>query len=976
MWAAYNGRSYSQQGRPESEQTSSNVGIDGLAPHDDAVYNKPTPKIHSPIGIPEREDKESPPPHIDTLFRSSFQSDFNLLASPFKTSSLFSQFSFTSDSSSATSSLSPPVPGSPLQQQQSQLAREADDDDEEIDMSSMSDLGLIDESMAMLTTSSSPSSAAANNGASYGSVTGSNVAGHRHNGLTGGTTSPTNMAPSPASAAASQAGVSGLQSPPTLSTLGDLRGGGEHPYGEHPSRTLFVRNIHSSVDDEELRSLFSNCGTDLSLQIRSMYTQCKHRGFVMISYFDIRDAKTAMQNLQNKVVRGRKLDIHYSIPKDNPSEKDQNQGTLVVFNLDPSTTDEELMEIFGQYGEIKEIRATPNKKHHKFIEFFDVRHAEKAMKCLNKTEIKGKKIKIEPSRPGGGVRKNAQFMHHGHTGVGSPGLGLGPQPSQHLLALPSGRPGMEGLAEVGGVDGPDSSQPARGRSTSLPAFPVAASTTTAPENAGEEAWVYHFPPIGSLHSMGPLHPPPGIYAKRSSPPIPLGGEPIWNPNNGMTNPGMAGGQLPNGADSGPYPPNGMPRYYGALPPMYQLQQRFIPAPAPGSSWRPNTANPATSLPPQRQPSAYLAENRMPAMGGMGPGAMNGMNPMGAHVPMNGALLPGMPQSAGQNPHPHQHQVHPHPHPHAQSVSPVTPGASSSAQPAGPPILSPPTLTIATVASSVAPSASGSLSSPQSYAAHQGLAPPNKQQQQQPQQSGMLVPRGPRERGITYPPVGVKKAMSPAALPTPLSYRNAASQASSGGASDSNNGAGRKVGRARSDSIDEKDGDASQFSLDIQKVNDGRERRTTLMIKNIPNKYSQKMLLAAVDEHHRGKYDFFYLPIDFKNKCNVGYAFINFIDCLSIVPFYDEFHGKKWEKFNSEKVCAITYARIQGKNSLIGHFQNSSLMCEDRKCRPIIFHSEGPHQGEQEPFPVGNNIRMRRKDNERGKVNKDNDHNKS
>jgi hypothetical protein len=84
---------------------------------------------------------------------------------------------------------------------------------------------------------------------------------------------------------------------------------------------------------------------------------------------------------------------------------------------------------------------------------------------------------------------------------------------------------------------------------------------------------------------------------------------MWNPNSGMTNPGMAGGQLPNGADPGPYPPNGMPRYYGALPPMYQLQQRFIPAPAPGSSWRPNTANPATSLPPQRQPSAYLAENR-------------------------------------------------------------------------------------------------------------------------------------------------------------------------------------------------------------------------------------------------------------------------------------------------------------------------------------------------------------------------------
>jgi len=134
-----------------------------------------------------------------------------------------------------------------------------------------------------------------------------------------------------------------------------------------------------------------------------------------------------------------------------------------------------------------------------------------------------------------------------------------------------------------------------------------------------------------------------------------------------------------------------------------------------------------------------------------------------------------------------------------------------------------------------------------------------------------------------------------------------------------------------------------------------------MIKNIPNKYSQKMLLAAVDERHKGRYDFFYLPIDFKNKCNVGYAFINFIDTQSIPAFYTEFHGKKWEKFNSEKVCAITFARIQGKAALISHFQNSSLMCEDRKCRPIIFHSDGPHVGEQEPFPVGSNVRMRRKD---------------
>ncbi|KAJ0436030.1 putative mei2/Mei2-like RNA recognition, RNA-binding domain superfamily [Helianthus annuus] len=81
-----------------------------------------------------------------------------------------------------------------------------------------------------------------------------------------------------------------------------------------------------------------------------------------------------------------------------------------------------------------------------------------------------------------------------------------------------------------------------------------------------------------------------------------------------------------------------------------------------------------------------------------------------------------------------------------------------------------------------------------------------------------------------------------------------------------------------------------------------------MIKNIPNKYTSKMLLAAIDERHHGTYDFIYLPIDFKasdfpvfdvmNKCNVGYAFINMTEPPLIIPFYQAFNEKKWEKFNS------------------------------------------------------------------------------
>lgn len=42
----------------------------------------------------------------------------------------------------------------------------------------------------------------------------------------------------------------------------------------------------------------------------------------------------------------------------------------------------------------------------------------------------------------------------------------------------------------------------------------------------------------------------------------------------------------------------------------------------------------------------------------------------------------------------------------------------------------------------------------------------------------------------------------------------------------------------------------------------RDGRTTIMIKNIPNKYSLKLLSDEIDEKHADRYDFLYLPFDF------------------------------------------------------------------------------------------------------------------
>jgi hypothetical protein len=89
-----------------------------------------------------------------------------------------------------------------------------------------------------------------------------------------------------------------------------------------------------------------------------------------------------------------------------------------------------------------------------------------------------------------------------------------------------------------------------------------------------------------------------------------------------------------------------------------------------------------------------------------------------------------------------------------------------------------------------------------------------------------------------------------------------------------------------------------------------------------------------------KINFLYLPIDQFNSCNVGYAFVNFIHTKFILDFYKEFSGRKWDRFNSEKICELAYARIQGTTSLMDHFQHSltgqlrgRTLREEKKIRP-------------------------------------------
>ncbi|KDQ15279.1 hypothetical protein BOTBODRAFT_108855 [Botryobasidium botryosum FD-172 SS1] len=138
-----------------------------------------------------------------------------------------------------------------------------------------------------------------------------------------------------------------------------------------------------------------------------------------------------------------------------------------------------------------------------------------------------------------------------------------------------------------------------------------------------------------------------------------------------------------------------------------------------------------------------------------------------------------------------------------------------------------------------------------------------------------------------------------------------------------------------------------------------------MLKNVPNKMSDKDLIAFINKVCPRRIDFLYLRIDFANRCNVGYAFVNFITVEDLLLFCNARLGRKWNMFQSEKVLGMSYANFQGKEALVEKFRNSSVMNEKLEWRPKIFYSDGPNYGLPEPFPAPNNLLRQ----ERSRMNK-------
>lgn len=127
------------------------------------------------------------------------------------------------------------------------------------------------------------------------------------------------------------------------------------------------------------------------------------------------------------------------------------------------------------------------------------------------------------------------------------------------------------------------------------------------------------------------------------------------------------------------------------------------------------------------------------------------------------------------------------------------------------------------------------------------------------------------------------------------------------------------------------------------------KKTTVMLRNLPNNYTRSMVLNLLNqEGFKGKFDFLYLPIDFRSKAGLGYAFVNLVEPSFVPSFWKAFDGyTKWV-LPSSKVCQVSWSGPhQGQKAHVDRYRSSPIMhgSVPDEYKPIVLQ-----HGERIPFP--------------------------
>lgn len=121
----------------------------------------------------------------------------------------------------------------------------------------------------------------------------------------------------------------------------------------------------------------------------------------------------------------------------------------------------------------------------------------------------------------------------------------------------------------------------------------------------------------------------------------------------------------------------------------------------------------------------------------------------------------------------------------------------------------------------------------------------------------------------------------------------------------------------------------------------RSENTTVMVRNIPNRYNQRDLMADIhDLGFDGCFDFLYLPVDAKMMKNVGYGFVNFLEAAQAISFMEALQKHRFRRYKyCTKVASCSWAHLQGLSANLQHYERCAVRHAHLQLRrPVVLAS--------------------------------------
>ena len=114
---------------------------------------------------------------------------------------------------------------------------------------------------------------------------------------------------------------------------------------------------------------------------------------------------------------------------------------------------------------------------------------------------------------------------------------------------------------------------------------------------------------------------------------------------------------------------------------------------------------------------------------------------------------------------------------------------------------------------------------------------------------------------------------------------------------------------------------NSFEISLEKIKNSEDKRTSIILKNIPNTLNKENLNKLL--HGVGNINYLYLPFDKITKKNFGFAFVNMVNYKSIIKLYNKITCLNFD--NNKKSIEVYYSKIQGKEGLSKMFRKNKFI---------------------------------------------------